>query len=213
MEVKKKNFLKWLGILTLMSLFLLPLSTWSVDFYGITMGSMCSTGGVTVGDQEQNTSGEALTVVASDSTTKYIGTKFLTTDTYNVCRLVVPIQKNNTNAQNTLIRFAIYTNSCTVCDRSDDSPGTQLALSESSWRVSLSLSPRNDRFDFPGIKPLIVSDNFYWVVAYSIDSTAANYWQWQSTDSGVTEDVKKSSDGTTWESESATISLRWILYK
>jgi hypothetical protein len=211
--IEMKNFFRWFGILTLVFLFLLPLSAWSVDFYGITMGSRCSTGGATIGDQEQNTSGEALTVIASDSTTKYIGTKFLATGTFNACKLVVPIQKNNTNAQDTLIRFSVYTNFCSICDRSDDEPGVQLALSDSGWRVSLALSPGTDRFDFPGIKPLITSGNFYWVVAYSIGDNAENYWQWQNTDTGVTEDVKKSSDGVTWESESTTVSLRWILYK
>jgi hypothetical protein len=211
-----KNFMRWLGILTLLFLFILSLSVWADSgpaFYGVVIGSHPGDGCVSVADSEQNTSGLALTEVASDATTKYIGTKFLATDTYNVCRVVVPIQKNNTNAQDTLIRFSVYTNSCSICDRSDDEPGTQLALSDSSWRVSLALSPRTDRFDFPGIKPLITSGNFYWVVAYSIGDNAENYWQWQNTDSGVTEDVKKSSDGTTWESESTTVSLRWILYK
>jgi len=50
-------------------------------------------------------------------------------------------------------------------------------------------------------------------VAYSIGTNAENYWQWQNTDSGVTEAVKKSADGITWQSESTAISLRWILYK
>jgi len=71
----------------------------------------------------------------------------------------------------------------------------------------------NETFDFIGVKPSIVSDNFYWIVAYSIGTNAENYWQWQNTDSGVTEDIKKSADAVTWESESATISLRWILYE
>ncbi len=209
--MKKKNLLRWFGIL-LVFLFL-PLSAWAADFYGITIGGFPVTGCATVGDSEQNTSGEALTTVASDSSTKFIGTKFLATGTYNVCKVVVPIQKNNANAQDTLIHFAIYENSCVVCDRSDDSPGTQLALTDYGWRVALSLSVRDERFDFPGIKPSITSGNFYWVVAYSIGANASNYWQWQNTDSGVMEDIKKSADGITWASESGTRSLRWILYK
>jgi hypothetical protein len=211
MEVKK-DFLRWSVVMLVLFLVVISAAASGPDFYGVEMGGF-PTSCCNVGDQEQNASG-ALSAVANGSSTKWVATKFLATDTYSVCKLVVPIQKNNSTSQSITITFKIYNNSCVTCDRSDDKPGTQVGGdSNSKSRDNLQASVREETFAFPGTKPSITSGNYYWVVTYNSDTNGSNYWQWQNTDSGVTEDVKKSADGTTWETESATISFRWVLYK
>ena len=120
------NKLKRIVFLSIL-LSILPLSVWAdsgPSFYGVSMGGS-PTSCITVGDQEQNTV-SGLTAVANGSGTKWVATKFLATDTYDACKLIVPIQKNNSTPQSITITFKIYNNACTVCDRSDDKPGTQV---------------------------------------------------------------------------------------
>lgn len=196
---------------------LLPFSVWAEDIYGFGVAG-AAWGGTShcsgVGQQEQNTSGEALTSVANASDRKWVGTKFLATSTYEVCKILVPIQKNNSASQAITILYKIYNNSCVLCDRSDDRPGSQLGEnSDKKPRDGLHTSVTDETFSFIGMKPSIISGSYYWIVACNNTTDSTNYWQWQNTDTGVIEDIKTSSDGVTWSTDSISRSQRWILWK
>lgn len=155
--------------------------------------------------------------ISNNSTSAYIASMFLSTATKTVCGADVYLQENgDLSGSSITMTVAIYSNSCSTCDRTDDSPGSIVTADSES--DSLAWSSVDDggvttAYSFTGMSAEITSSTLYWIVFEASNYDNTNYPLASGSNAAVTEEIMDSSDGSSWDLSSATRSVRFVLYE
>lgn len=138
--------------------------------------------------------------------------KFQASESYTLCKTDVVLRKVGTPNFNFYIQ--IFSNSCSTCDRSDDTPGSIIGGTESDAISSSTFTESFATYLFINSSFALTSGDWYWVVVMSKDSYGDNdnYVVW-AYDIDVVGENEYSGDGSSWTSYAADRTLRFINYK
>lgn len=193
---------KWI-VLTLF-LFCIPALVWG-------WGTVIMTGSVSGGGGSCDTLAESCTSgsgsgysLGNISTRKYLSTRFTTSASRSICKIACSLQ--SVGSPTFSVNAYIYTDN-------NGEPGSVVGTGSSA--VSASSIPTSfSDVEFSNVSATLSSGTVYWVVLVcsSVGDTE-NKLRWQYGDCFDAEEINSSSDGSTWDTTSTSVSLLFKLYE
>lgn len=147
--------------------------------------------------------------IGESSGNKYLATKFTADATTGTVCKVCP-RYNKVGSPTMDFSVKIYSNKCSKCDRSDDAPDASLGTYGTMNAANIAGS-FGDCFDDASVE--LTNETIYWVVTVAATTDSNNYFRWIGDATCTTEQISRSTDGSTWTTSDITKCGMVKLYK